>query len=245
MNVPRQETLPKRLLRLKKRTSWSWERMCREFHRVMGEEGPSHTTLFRYAIGKVRRRNVLTERYVQEAMDKVTVELMKQELSENRARKEPAEKEVRPSEIHFHELIRNARVLIYRYRRNPLGCDYINPVVRDILGYSPEEFYADPELVLKIIHPEDKSRLKSALQNPDVENVTHRLIRKDGRVVWCEGVHVPVYDEAGDWIATEGISRDITERKRAETSLYPVFLTPDCRRGQILRRSRLGVRNAG
>ncbi len=92
-------------------------------------------------------------------------------------------------------------------------------MVQDILGYTPEEFYADPKLVLKIIPPDDKSRLKSALQNPDVEDVTHRLIRKDGSVVWCEGVHVPVHDEAGHWIATEGISRQITERERAKTSL--------------------------
>ena len=187
--------------------------MCREFHRVMGQEGPSHTTLFRYAIGKVRRRNVLTERYVEEAIDQVTVELMKQELSENGARQEPAEKEVQ-AEIHFRELIENAKDLIYRYRRNPLSCEYINPAVKDILGYTPEEFYADPELVLKIIHPEDKTKLKSAL-----ESVTHRLIRKDGRVIRCKGVHVPVYDEAGHWIATEGISRGITDRERAGTQL--------------------------
>ncbi len=193
--------------------------MCREFHRVMGQEGPSHTTLFRYAIGKVRRRNVLTERYVKEAIDKVTAELMNQQGSDNGARKQPLENELRPSEIHFRGLIKNAKVLIYRYRHNPPSCEYINPVVRDILGYTPEEFYADPELVVKIFHPEDQSRLKSALQSSDVENVTHRLIRKDGRVVWCEGVHVPVYDEAGHWIATEGISRGITERERAEASL--------------------------
>ncbi len=71
----REEILSKQLLRLKKKTSWSWERMCREFHRVMGEEGPSLTTLFRYAIGDVKRPNVLVERYVQQAIHKVTVEL--------------------------------------------------------------------------------------------------------------------------------------------------------------------------
>jgi len=74
----KEKALPKQLLRLKKKTSWSWERMCREIHRVMGEEGPSHTTLFRYASGRVRRRNVLTERYVQQAIDKVTAELSQQ-----------------------------------------------------------------------------------------------------------------------------------------------------------------------
>ncbi len=71
----REETLRKQLLSLKAKTSWSWERVCRELHRVMGHEGPSHTTLFRYATGKVKRPNVVTEQYVREAIHKVTVEL--------------------------------------------------------------------------------------------------------------------------------------------------------------------------
>ena len=71
----REEPLSKQLLSLKKKTSWSWERMCRELHRVMGEEGPSHTTLFRYATGKTKRLNVLVEHYVQQAIDKLTAEL--------------------------------------------------------------------------------------------------------------------------------------------------------------------------
>jgi len=70
-----EKPLSKQLLSLKKKTSWSWERMCREIHRVMGEEGPSHTTLFRYASGRVKRPHVLTERYVREAIQKLTVEL--------------------------------------------------------------------------------------------------------------------------------------------------------------------------
>ncbi len=71
----KKEPLSKQLLRLKKKTSWSWERMCREMHRVMGEEGPSHTTLFRYATGRVKRPNVLVEQYVRQAIQKITAEL--------------------------------------------------------------------------------------------------------------------------------------------------------------------------
>ncbi len=71
----RKGSLPRQLLGLKAKTSWSWERVCREFHRVMAHEGPSHTTLFRYASGKVKRPNVVTERYVREAIHKLTVEL--------------------------------------------------------------------------------------------------------------------------------------------------------------------------
>ncbi len=71
----KEEPLPKQLLRLKKKTSWSWERVCRELHRVMGHEGPTHTTLMRYATKKVKRPNVIAERYVREAIEKVTAEL--------------------------------------------------------------------------------------------------------------------------------------------------------------------------
>jgi len=71
----KEEPLSKQLLRLKKKTSWSWERMCREMHRVMAHEGPSHTTLFRHASGKTKRPNVLVEHYLQQAIDKLTAEL--------------------------------------------------------------------------------------------------------------------------------------------------------------------------
>jgi len=71
----KEKPLPKQLLSLKAKMSWSWERMCREFHRVMAHEGPSHTTLFRYASGKVKRPNVLVEQYVRQAIDKLTAEL--------------------------------------------------------------------------------------------------------------------------------------------------------------------------
>ncbi len=67
-------TVARQLIQLKKRTAWSWERMCRELHRVMGEEGPSHTTLFRYATRKIRRPNLLTQKYVEEGLARLREE---------------------------------------------------------------------------------------------------------------------------------------------------------------------------
>ncbi len=52
--------------------------MCREMHRVMGHEGLSHTTLFRYASGRIKRPRVLIEQYVRQAIDKLTAELSQQ-----------------------------------------------------------------------------------------------------------------------------------------------------------------------
>ncbi len=60
--------------------------MCYEFHRVMGSEGPSHTTLLRYATGDAQRRKLVTERYVWEAIHEITVEFIQKELSESEYR---------------------------------------------------------------------------------------------------------------------------------------------------------------
>ena len=67
-------TIRMELRRLKKQTQWSWERMCREMHSVMAAEGPSHTTLFRYATGKVKRHNKVVERWVRVAADRLSRE---------------------------------------------------------------------------------------------------------------------------------------------------------------------------
>ena len=83
------ETLSQQLLRLRAKASWTWARMCREFHRVMGHEGPSQSTLFRYAGGKVKRSNVLAERYVQQALHKLTDELSQKSYSPKQNRINP------------------------------------------------------------------------------------------------------------------------------------------------------------
>ena len=158
---PREETIPQQLLSLKEQTSWSWEQMCREFHRVMGQHGPSHTTLLRYSIGNVKRRNVLTEQYVREAIHKVTVELVQKELSESETRREGVEKELQETGARFQQLVVRRRNILYRYRLVPTrGFEYISPTITDIVGYTPQEHYADPDLSLKIVHPDDRQKVE-------------------------------------------------------------------------------------
>ena len=224
--LKKEESTPKKLLKLKKKTAWSWERMCRELHRVMGEEGPSHTTLFRYALGKVQRRNVLTERYVREAIQRITVEFIQQELSESEAQREDIQEELHQAEDRYRQLVENAKDIVYRYNLTPEPhFDYLSPASQEVLGYAPKELYANPNLFLKLVHPDDRQRLEESLQGkgPFHERATLRWVHRDGRTVWVERVNVPIHDKAGKLVAMEGIARDVTEREDFKQALLSVI----------------------
>jgi PAS domain S-box-containing protein len=127
--------------------------------------------------------------------------------------------ELRRSEERFRLLAENAQDLIYRYRIKPTpGFEYVSPSATAIIGYTPEEHYADPELRFKLVHPDDRHLIDEALRSPE-SLITIRWLPKDGGVIWIEQRTKAIYDGAGELIAIEGIARDVTERKRAEEAL--------------------------
>jgi two-component system cell cycle sensor histidine kinase/response regulator CckA len=130
--------------------------------------------------------------------------------------------ELRQSEARFRRLTENAQDIIYRYRLAPHpGFEYVSPATTAITGYTPEEYYANPDLGLKLIHPDDQPPLEGYSRGEGVfeEPPILRCVRKDGGTIWIEQRNVPIYDEAGNLVATEGIARDVTRRKQAEEAL--------------------------
>jgi len=141
-------------------------------------------------------------------------------------RRNRAEKALRESEARFRRLAENAPDIIYRSRLAPTyGFDYISPAITDIIGYTPEEYYADPGLIFRVLHPDDRpwieSLVESFAQSPpsSVPPINTRWIRKDGAVIWTEHRLTIVHDVENGIVAAEGIMRDITERVRAVEAL--------------------------
>ncbi|HEX2098997.1 MAG TPA: PAS domain S-box protein [Rubrobacteraceae bacterium] len=132
------------------------------------------------------------------------------------------EEKLKEGEERFRLLAENAKDIIYRYRFKPTpGFEYVSPSATAITGYTPEEHYADPELGLKLVHPDDRHILEAFLRSPEsaAKVLTLRWINRDGQVIWTEQQISLFYDDEDELAAIEGIGRNITERKEVEDAL--------------------------
>jgi PAS domain S-box-containing protein len=140
--------------------------------------------------------------------------------TELRHSRQLAAQALRESEERFRRLAENALDIIFRWRIDPPGIEYLSPIVLTVTGYLREEFLADPNLMMTIAHPDDRSKIQAMItgQTP-FKPQEARIFHKDGRIVWIERRSSPVYNSSGKLIATEGVVRDITERKLAQARL--------------------------
>jgi PAS domain S-box-containing protein len=88
-----------------------------------------------------------------------------------------------------------------------------------ILGADPQQDMTAAEFLARV-HPEDRGRFKTTVRGvrPDRPSyaVTFRYVRPDGQEVWLEETARADFDAAGRVLRLKGLTRDITDRKRAE-----------------------------
>ncbi len=119
-------------------------------------------------------------------------------------------------------LIEHSPDIYYRIRLVPdRGFEYVSPAVTAITGYTPADHYADPDLGLKIVHPDDRDFVLRGIDGvlDDHQTLLVRWIRRDGVVIWTQQRTRIVRNAAGGAIAIEGVARDITAQIQAQTCL--------------------------
>jgi PAS domain S-box-containing protein len=88
-----------------------------------------------------------------------------------------------------------------------------------ILGFAPQQPLTARGF-LERVHPDDRARFTAHIRGvrPDKSSyaLTFRFVRPDGQEVWLEETSRAEFDAAGRFVMLKGLTRDITERKRAE-----------------------------
>ena len=126
---------------------------------------------------------------------------------------------LRDSEARFRRLAENAPDIIYRFSLRKRGhVEYISPAVERMLGYIAADYAADPNLVFRMTHADDRAMLERHLQRASGmgDPLVIRCFHRDGHLVWLELSDSLVEGADGLPEAIEGIARDISERKRLE-----------------------------
>jgi PAS domain S-box-containing protein len=100
---------------------------------------------------------------------------------------------------------------------------YISPQIEHLLGYSPAEWLADPDLWNHVTHPDDVDGAEAGARRSFEEgaplSIEYRMIARDGRLVWVREEASLFRDERGAPKFWQGIYIDITAMKRAEAEL--------------------------
>ncbi|NPV60471.1 MAG: PAS domain S-box protein [Actinobacteria bacterium] len=98
---------------------------------------------------------------------------------------------------------------------------YLSPSNQKVLGYPEGELLGHN--VMELVHPDDLPAVAEAYARSNRElapgKVEFRAKKADGTYVWVESVGNPLFDEAGELIGAIFVTRDISERKRAEEEL--------------------------
>ncbi len=92
-----------------------------------------------------------------------------------------------------------------------------------ILGLDPDKTEPGLEILMRMIHPDDRERLRLAVKEAISENkpydIDYRIIRGDGTEAVLHASAEVIYDGEGKPLLFRGTTQDITERKRAEMQL--------------------------
>ncbi|WP_130471902.1 PAS domain-containing hybrid sensor histidine kinase/response regulator [Candidatus Magnetaquicoccus inordinatus] len=103
---------------------------------------------------------------------------------------------------------------------------FTSPSCERITGYRAEEFLADADLLLRIVHLEDLARLQAhheRMEQESDEELDFRIVRRDGEIRWLAHGCRPVYREDGRFLGRRVSNRDITAKRHAEERLIEAY----------------------
>jgi len=134
------------------------------------------------------------------------------------------EEALRESEVKYRSLVERIPAIIYTAAMDEAKTRlYVSPQVERILGFTQEEYLANPELWRELLHPDDRQRILGEAEyfyttgEPFISE--YRTFTRDGRVVWVHDEAVILRDAVGKPQYIQGVRMDITELKQVEEKI--------------------------
>ena len=126
--------------------------------------------------------------------------------------------DLRASEQKFRTLASNIPSVIYQcLNDNKYTILYANYAIKDLTGYSPEEFINGDVTFYDLYHPEDLSIIAGPFHGRF--RVTYRIYHKSGEIRWVDEWGTVKEDEDGGPGIIEGVLIDVTKYKKMENAL--------------------------
>jgi PAS domain S-box-containing protein len=131
---------------------------------------------------------------------------------------------LRDAETRYRTLVEQLPLVTYVSAIDKPGFSaYVSPQIEDLLGYTPEEWLATPNLFWRVVHPDDLERVRTEhlteYEAGGSFSTQYRLLARDGRTVWVEDEVMIVRDSEGNSAQAQGFLLDITRRKLAENAV--------------------------
>jgi len=133
-----------------------------------------------------------------------------------------AKEKAEESEEKLNSILINLSDVVWSISYPDLTHNFISPSLEKLYGRSKQELLDNPNLFEDITHPDDKHLTEKSMKQLLEEGKADRecrIIKPDGSIVWVNDRSKMIYDENQQPIRVDGVTRDITERKRAEAEL--------------------------
>lgn len=130
--------------------------------------------------------------------------------------------ELHESELRFNELAIQSHTILWEVDANGLYT-YVNRVVKNLLGYRPEELIGKMHYYdLHLEEGREKFRQTTFALAERKEKFIHLenpIRARDGKIIWASTNGVPLLDQNGNLTGYSGSDTDITTRRQAEQNL--------------------------
>ncbi len=136
------------------------------------------------------------------------------------------ESELRVAEGRYRLLVERVPAVVYVAEPGAAGrWPYVSPQMEGMLGFTAQEWLADPEIWFRQVHPEDQEialgeeeRILLGGTGGGIFSATYRLRHRNGTTVWVRDDAIMLRDQEGQ-ATFHGVLVDVTREKRLEERL--------------------------